>query len=528
MSVGNPVFAAIDIGTNSIRLAVVREEENQRLTMLTQQREVVRLGEGEFATNLMTPDAIARGALVCARFADMARGFGAEEIVAFATAAVREADNRDEFVERVRREAQVEVHVISGVEEARLIWLGVSSGIDLGERTAMLIDIGGGSTEVIVGKSGGHEILESLKLGAIRLSNRFFNTDGPIPAEQFERVLRYVVGIAAPVTRRIAKRGFDLAVGSAGTITTLADIVARKLGDAPVGSTRNYVFRLPDLIEVNQMLCKLPLKERLRVPGMDASRADIILGGAAIVQTLMQECGAQELMLSERGLRDGILLDHVLRESAAREQFQALSVRKRSILELAATCNYEPQHAQEVTRLALRLFDELARLRQHQFGAAARELLEYASITHDIGAFISQSNHQKHAYYIVRNADLLGFDETELDIIGNVARYHRKGIPRRRNANLRELTRAEIRLVRVLAAILRVAEGLDRSHLSLVRDIRLTMSARPRRFLLTILSDADCELETWGVMNSRDLFEYAFEGALTVEVAHAIRPAAGV
>lgn len=522
------VFAAIDIGTNSIRLAVVRIEDDNHITTLAQHREMVRLGEGEFATHRMTPEAIDRGALVCARFADVARGFGADEIVAFATAAVREAENREEFIERVRREAGIEVRVISGPEEARLIWLGVSSGIELGSKRALLIDIGGGSTEVIVGTSEGHEVLESMKLGAIRLSNLFFDTPDPVSPELFAKVQAHVRAVANPVARRVQQAGFDLVIGSAGTINCLGQVVANYTGNAEAASKLTsssslrgaITFRTADLREVVKLLCRLPLEERRQVPGMDPARADIILGGAAILLTFLEQVEAERITTSERGLREGILVDHLLRQEGTREQFQTLSVRRRSILQLARACNYEADHAHHTAFLALRLFDELRRLGEHSYGNTSRELLEYAAILHDIGTFLSHSNHQRHAYYIIRNSDLLGFDDTEIDIIANVALYHRKGIPKKKHPNMADLNREERRRVRVLAALLRVAEGLDRSHLGLVRDIRLRREESPRRFVLTLISDAECELEVWGVQNNSDLFEYVFKAPLVAEVAH--------
>jgi exopolyphosphatase/guanosine-5'-triphosphate,3'-diphosphate pyrophosphatase len=266
------------------------------------------------------------------------------------------------------------------------------------------------------------------------------------------------------------------------------------------------------------MLCRLPLEERRRVPGMDANRADIILGGAAVLLTLMEAFGAERMMVSDRGLRDGILLDHTLRSEEAQRKFQATSVRRRSILQLASACNYEAEHAEHTTRLALRLFDELFQLHLHHYGASEREMLEYAGYTHDIGTFLSHSNHQKHAYYLIRNSDLLGFNDTEIEIIANVALYHRKGIPKKKHPNMEGLTRSDRRRIGVLAAILRVAEGLDRGHLGQVKDIRLELARNPRRFLLTLISEADCQMEVWGVQNNRDLFEYIFEAPLTVSV----------
>lgn len=512
------IFAAIDIGTNSIRLAVVRVEADQRFTILAQHREVVRLGEGEFETNQMTPEAIRRGALVCAKFAEVARGFGADEIVALATSAAREAENREEFIERVREQADIEVRIISGVEEARLIWLGVSSGIELQGRKALLIDIGGGSTEVIIGNEKEHLLLDSLKLGAIRLSNRFFPHTSVYTSEDFKLVQNHVRGVATQIRRRVAGVGFDIAMGSAGTITTLGDIISRRLGDAREGG-RKITFQQKDLRSVMEMLYRLPLEERRRVPGMDANRADIILGGGAIILTLMEMFGIDRMAVSERGLRDGILLDHLLREEAMREQFEATGVRKRSILQLARACNYEEEHALFTAKIALQLFDDLYRLGEHPYKDFERELLEYGAITHDIGNFLSHSNHQKHAYYLVRNSDLLGFNDTEIDIIANVALYHRKGFPKKKHENLQSLNRSERRIVSVLAAILRIAEGVDRSHLGAIQEVRLTVNKHPRRFTLTLYSNSDCQMEIWGVENNRDLFEEVFNAPLEVLAA---------
>ncbi len=514
------VFAAIDIGTNSIRLAVVKNEGGQGLVTLAQHREAVRLGEGEFETGELTPEAIRRGVLVVAKFVEVARGFGADEIVAFATSAVREAENREEFIQRVRDEAGIEVRVISGVEEARLIWEGVSSGMDLGDKKAILIDIGGGSTEVIIGNAQEHLMLDSLKLGCIRLSNQFFPSPDPVSWEDFQKVQRYVVGVASSILRRVENLGFDLALGSAGTINTLGAICAKRqieAGFPPAG--RQLFFTLDELSEAVQMLCRLPQEKRREVPGMDPNRTDIILGGAVVILTLMELFGIHKLTVSDRGLRNGILLDHLLKEDGAREEYAKTSVRRRSILQLARACRFEEEHALHTAHLCFRLYDELHRIGEHLYGSRAKELLEYAALTHDIGTFLSHSNHQKHAYYLIRNSDLLGFNDSEIDIIANTALYHRKGIPKKKHLNLENLNRADRRLVTVLAAILRIAEGMDRGHLGSVKDLRLEKQESPPRFELTLLSDADCTLEVWGVMNNRDLFEFAFEAPLTVRAA---------
>lgn len=513
------LIAAIDIGTNSIRLEVVRVEDDHSLTTLTQQKETVRLGEGEFDSGRMTPEAIERGVLVCSRFADVARGFGAQEITAFATSAVREAENRQDFIDRVWSDAGVEVRVISGPEEARLIYLGVSTGADVGEKRALFIDIGGGSTELILGDQRSHFLLDSLKLGSIRVSNRFLSGEsGPVSVERFAKIKDHARSVAGHALRHFKSYGFDLVFGSAGTISNLADVTARRIGDSP-STLRNYSVKVSDLRETVDFLHKLSLEERRKVPGLDVDRADIILGGAAVLMAVLEGVQAEKLTVSDRGLRHGILLDHLMREEGARATYESTPVRLRSILQLARTCNYDESHAEHVSLLSLRLFDQMRSLGCHPYSSSERELLHYAALVHDIGCFLSHSNHQKHAYYLVRNSDLLGFTDAELAIVANASYYHRKAIPRKRHENLRSLTRPDRLLVNVLASVLRIAEGLDRSHLSLVQDVRLERLKKSNRFRLTLISDADCQLEQWGVESGRDLFEKLFGMPLELAVA---------
>ncbi len=512
------IIAAIDIGTNSIRLEVVRVEEDHSLTTLTQQKQTVRLGEGEFSDGRMTPAAIERGALVCARFADVARGFGAEEIIAFATSAAREATNRDEFISRVREEADIEVVVISGPEEARLIYLGVASGANIGDSRGLFIDIGGGSTELILGDANQYFMLDSLKLGAIRMSNKFIlNEKGPISPERFKKMVDYARGVAGHTARKLTSFGFDTIYGSAGTITNLADMTARRVGETPT-SLRNFSVKVADLRVSIDQLCRMTLDERRRVPGLDPDRADIILGGAAVLIAVLDDTGADKLTTSDRGLRHGILVDRLMREGEVRASFQNTSVRERSILQLSRTCNFDEQHALHVSKLALSLFDQLKRLGFHPYGPRERELLHYGALVHDIGCFLSHSNHQRHAYYLVRYSDLLGFNDSEIDVIANIAYYHRKAIPKKKHENLAGLSRQSRKLVSVLASIMQICEGLDRSHLSLVQDVRVEFNHNPERITMTLISDTDCQLEMWGIEGGRVLFEMNFDLPLELKI----------
>jgi len=523
-------FAAMDIGTNSVRLAVVEVKTNQTWTTLASQKQVVRLGEGEFdqvpaspkrdegdsGGHSLTEAAIARGALVCARFAEVARGFGAEEIVALATAAVREADNGDEFVKRVRGLADLDVRIISGQEEARLIYLGVVSGVDLppGER-ALFMDIGGGSTELIVGDSQNHTFLDSLKMGAIRLTAEGVpDPSKPVTPAAWAELQRRVRSLLAPAARAISRAGFSVMYGSSGTAQNLAEIVANAAAMPIPTSFRNYDLSLADVQAATKRLCALTLEQRRRVPGINPERADIIIGGAAILQTVMETVGATSIRISDRGLREGIIVDRLRRSPLAPDAADgaggaADSARRRSIGQLMAATGVDEAHSAHIVRLSLALFDQWKVLGLHDY-CPVRELLEYAALLHDAGFFVSHTDHQQHSYYLIRHSELLGFNDREIEIMASLALYHRKATPRRKHAPYAGLDAKTQRVIRVLSCALRLAEALDRSHLMLVRDISCEKLAQPDRVRMTLFASADAQLEVWAAEGQAPAFEKTF------------------
>ncbi len=530
-------FAAMDIGTNSVRLAVVEVKTNQTWTTLASQKQVVRLGEGEFdqvpadsakgkedadgGGHSLTEAAIARGALVCARFAEVARGFGADEIVALATAAVREADNGHEFVKRVRDLADLDVRIISGQEEARLIYLGVVSGIDLpaGNR-ALFMDIGGGSTELIVGDSQNHVFLDSLKMGAIRLTSEGVpDPTKPVTAAAWDDLQRRVRSLLAPAARSIARAGFSVMYGSSGTAQNLAEIISNASATPNPTSFRNYELSLADVQATTKRLCALTLEQRRRVPGINPERADIIIGGAAILQTVMETVGAPAIRISDRGLREGIIVDRLRRNPPSLEDGagNADSARRRSIHQLMAATGVDESHSAHIVRLSLSLFDQWKALGLHDYGRA-RELLEYAAMLHDAGFFVSHTDHQQHSYYLIRHSELLGFNDREIEIMASLALYHRKATPRRKHAHYARLDPKAQRAVRVLSCALRLAEALDRSHLMLVRDVACEKLARPDRVRMTLMASADAQLEVWAAEGQAPAFEKTFGLPLEVRV----------
>jgi exopolyphosphatase/guanosine-5'-triphosphate,3'-diphosphate pyrophosphatase len=510
------VAAFIDIGTNSLRLLLVRINPNHSYTILSDQKEIVRLGEGEFIDQFLRPEAMQRASLVAKRFTNMARSYGADEIVAVATAATREAENREEFLRRLHREAQLDVKIVSGREEARLIYLGVASGVHLGDKKALFIDIGGGSTEIILGGQEQYTQLDSLKLGAIRLNSLFFlpNETGPVSAERYALLQQYVRNLAVRTVQNIQNERFDLAFGSSGTIENLADISVQKFLKRQ--RQRDDVLTREQLRQVVEMLCALPLDERRRVPGINPVRADIIICGAAIIETLMAEFGIEELAISERGLRDGLLIEYLTKDESA-GLVPGISVRGRSVLQLGRACGIDESHARHVAGLALELFDSTHQQRLHKFAERERELLEYSALIHDVGMFLSYSNHHQHSYYLIRNADLLGFDQGEIEILANAALFHRKSMPsKKKHPEFAALDGLSQRIVRLFALLLRMAESLDRSHTGVVQHAHFLAEDRGE-LTLVIEASQECDLEVWGVQTHREALKKVFKRRMVVK-----------
>ena len=509
------VVGFIDIGTYSARLLLVRLNPNKSYSVLSELKEPARLGAGEFEDQRLDPQAIQRTAKICAMFAQMARGFKADPLIAVATAATREARNKRQFLRLVKEEADLDVRVVSGREEARLIYLGVSRGTHLDDQNALFIDIGGGSTEVIVGDEREYQYLSSLKLGSIRLSQQFKldQSTGPITPRRYARVCRHVCDVGVRAIQSIHKLDFQMCIGSSGTIINLAEIAAKAIHDKP--AEQDLTLAYDDLRKVSKLLCSLPLEERRKVPGINPSRAEIILGGAAIIETLMEQLKIDKVQISRRGLRDGLLVDHIERSSPASVE-KDMSTRERSILLLGRRCGFDEGHAGNVARVVLDLFDSAASAGLHHFSPSDRELLRYAALLHDIGIFLSFDNHHVHTYYLIRHADLEGFDQTEISIMAALARYHRKGIPRKQHAAIAEFDRAQRKLVVQLSVLLRIAESLDRSHSGVVQVAKLTVIDKDS-VAMEVVADGDYALEARGVQKHFKAFRKAFGRALVFD-----------
>ena len=463
------VHAAIDVGTNSFHLVVARVSPSGGLEILCRDKEVVRLGSGSGDMRRLSSEAIDRGIAALGGLVKTAASYGAT-VRAVATSAVREAENRRDFLDRAVAEAGVTVEIVSGVEEARLIHLGVVQALSVYDKRILLADIGGGSTELLVGTGERPLAARSVKLGHVRLTDRFFPGGVADPAGVAE-CRAYVRSFLTPVTHDLLPLGFELAVGSSGTIATTAQMVENRRNGPSNRWLNNVSFSRRELAAVTNVVLSAPTPEdRKAITGLDDRRADVIVAGVLLLEAVFECFGVPSMTVSGYALREGVLLDRV-HSGGGGDAFHHLSdIRRESVLRMADDYDEERPHVQQVTDLSLQLFDALADL--HGLGLSERDLLEAAGMLHNVGRFISRGAHHKHSYYVIRSSDrLLGFTEREVELIALVARYQRKALPRAGHAEFAALDKADRRRVCLLAGMLRVAIALDRTRGGVVAGV---------------------------------------------------------
>ena len=513
------VLAAVDIGTNSVHMVVARVGAGGRFEVLAKEKEMVRLGRSGGDMKELSADAIERGVAALRRCRAVADAHGAE-LAAVATSAVREAENRRVFLDRAFDEAGVSVEVISGVEEARLIHLGVLQSLPLYDQRVLLCDIGGGSTEVLLGAEGEVLTSRSFRLGAIRLTERFLTNGGPVKAKHLDRCRQHVEAMLAPFALEVANVGFDVVVGASGTIETVVAMAVAARGEADGVRTLNGARITADEVRAAvEALAEAPdADSRASLPGVEAKRADIILAGAVILEQFVDVFDVDELVFSDYALREGVLLDQARRRAGA-TLHHLRDLRRRSVEHLMELTDEHPEHSREIARLALRLFDALEPLLQ--LGDDARELLEAGALLCNVGVYISHSGHHKHSYYVIRNAEhLAGFTDREIELIAQIARYHRKSAPKSKHEEWAALRRSDRDLVRRLAAVLRVAIGLDRSHGGRVADVAVGWDDESVQIRLVPSGPASVELEAHSAELRRGLLEDVLGREVEVAVAH--------
>src|SRR5712692_9770105 len=508
-------IAAIDIGTNSVHMIVVQLRPDLSFEVIDREKEMVRLGAGGLDGRALTPEAMHAALQVLSKFRRLAESHGVEETVAVATSAVREAENGGEFLRAIEQQTGIRARVISGTEEARLIHLAAAYGTSTQGEISLAVDIGGGSVEITRGLGPNIELGRSFKLGVIRLTERFVKTD-PISPRDERKLVRHIESVLHGYLDQVAKPGFDRVVGTSGTVLSLGAVVAAEQGRGAGAALRNRRVSAKQLHRVRKTLTALDLEKRLRIPGLDPRRADLAVAGAILLDTIVRRLGAPEVTLCDLSLREGLVLDYIARhrkEIAHADRYP--DIRRRSVIGLAERCNYRPEHAQQVARLSTALFDHTRGV--HGLTDREREWLEYAALLHDIGVHISYERHHKHSYYLIRNGDLRGFEPDEIEAIGLIAQYHRRRVPKGRHENFGALRARRRRVVSTLAAILRLAENLDRSHSQPIAGIEL--HDRGEDALLQLRTSGDAELELWAANRQAAPFERVIGKPLRVEVS---------
>lgn len=521
-----PRFSAIDVGSNALRLRVVDvhrpEGDASQLGLrlpaeatwrdIATQRAAVRLGSEVFLTGKLTPASIGAACAALHDFKSAMDDAHVDAYRAIATSAVREASNSATLVERARREGGIDLEVIEGVEEARLIALAVARRVALSDMRALLVDVGGGSTELTLLDGGQHALSRSLPIGTVRLLETFASPRragdppktgaiDPRGARLLGEAVDRALGDALP---RLQKARCDLLVGTGGSAETLADL-------CPVqgGVLHQRAIDVAAMHAFYRSSVRLTAAERRATYGLRPDRADTIVPATAIFARLADALGKTAIVVPGVGLKEGIL------DELALKHFQLWDAtgQTSSVLEACAKVGrryqFDEAHGMLVAALAASIFDDMQAV--HGLAARDRLLLRAAAILHDVGDFVRYDGHHKHSYYLILNSDLIGLTPGEREIVANVARYHRKSLPDPAHSNFRDLGRDARAKVRALAAILRVADALDREHLGKVKLVRAGVDRERHALRLTVTGAENRELEEWSVRQKADLLRDVFD-----------------
>ena len=503
-------IAAIDIGTNSTHLLVASVDTTLRTFSIVQaEKSTTRLGERDPESGELTAEAMQRGVETLRRFRDLAASHAVEQVVTAATSAVREAPNGRDFLQRIQDVLGLEVDLVSGPEEARLIYLGVLSGMSFGDRPHLLLDIGGGSTELILADGRDARALTSTRVGAVRLQ-RDFVKDDPIPPQRRAFLQAFIQGSLEPavdkVHRRIKPGEIPVLVATSGTAMAIGALAASE-DDRPPLKLHGYRVSRQRLDRVVEKLVAMTPEQRRELSPINDRRAEIIVPGALILQTTMQMLGVDELALSERALREGLIVDWMLRHGLLEDRFSfQSSIRQRTVIHQVQRFAVNQRRAERVALHALSLYDNTHGVMHHDDGPG-RELLWAAAMLHSCGQHINLSAYHKHSWYLIRHGELLGYSEAEHLMVAAIARYHRRSLPKKRHESWQAITtREHRRLVSEMALLLRLAAALDRRPEPVVGSLRV--SAAPGELQLELIPERlnqNLSLEQWSLESCADV-----------------------
>jgi exopolyphosphatase/guanosine-5'-triphosphate,3'-diphosphate pyrophosphatase len=507
-----PRYAAIDIGSNSIRMLAAEVAPGSAVRILASEREVTRLGESVFRTGSISEEAMS---LTCAVLAKMAARYKALEVAgvrAVATSSARDARNQAEFLERASQAIGGPVEVVSGREEARLIHLGVLSRWPQPGKRVLIVDIGGGSVEIIAAEDGRMIEAVSRPLGAVRLREIFLAGDPPTP-RQLHQMREFIQEKLADASRRFGNGRWDRVIATSAT----ASAVACAIGGVP-RSKRDHIDRLrvatAQVRRLYKKLSVLDLAGRRGVTGIGPRRAEIIVPGVGVLLEILERLRLPSVYYSAAGVRDGIVADLAARGVGV-ELARLSRDQRREVERMSVRYGGSLKHARKVATLAHVLFNSLLPL--HQLPPAFGKLLEAAAYLHDIGHYVSDLSHHKHSYYLVANSDMPGFTNRERELIANLCRYHRKALPAFSHLNIRSLDAEERRALLRLIPLLRVADSLDRSHDQRVES--LECQVRDGQVVLELASRSDIDLEGWAAERAGEAFRQVYEVPVAIRAS---------
>jgi exopolyphosphatase/guanosine-5'-triphosphate,3'-diphosphate pyrophosphatase len=506
----HPRLAAIDVGSNSIRLVVAEAQPGGRYRVLDEERESTRLAASLASAGRLDEASMSASIEALRRFKSIAAGMGVETIRAIATCAVREATNGLEFCRRVRQEIDLPIEIIDSDQEARLAFESVRRRFDLAGRNTLLADIGGGSTEIVLASGDLIEAIYATKLGAVRLAEKH-NQPGAWTQEDVIRMMRFIDRELRKTTEKPAIAIHQL-IGSGGTFTNLASIIMASRGLARLPAAGARVSRA-DVRHLVDRLAKMTPKQRREVPGLNPDRVDIIVPGLGVIDSIMRRFRVNTLQVHAYGVRDGLLLGMIDRLQGAAGTTSPSA--DDQVDRFAEACGVDMNHARQVARLAAEIYDGLRQF--YELPPADKRLLEAAARMQDVGYLISYEGHHKHSYHLILHSRLEAFRPEELEIVANVARYHRGSPPKKKHENFQGLSTGDRLRVRQMAAVLRLAGGLDRSHNQLIKSAAIT--GTPEKVELLVAADELPEVDLWSVRRRAELFEEVFDAKLNIEWA---------
>jgi len=506
-----PRYAAVDIGSNSVRM-MAAEIGHGETAILAQDRQVTRLGESVFRSGQIGKEALD---FLCATLARMSAAYSRMEISgvrAVATSAVRDAGNQAEFLQRTSQALGTNVEIISGPEEARLIHLGVEARWPRPKERTLIVDVGGGSAELIISENGQLIDAVSKPLGAVRLTELFLKSDPPKP-EELGRLEGYLQEKLYQFQQQHAGEKFDRAVATSATAAALVCAV----NQIP-RSKRDEADRLrASTTQIRDLFTKLAASDvssRQKLVGIGPRRAEIVIAGAAVFVHVLEAFGHRSLHYCAAGVRDGIIADLAAR-GVGRELSQ-LSTEQRAVVEaMAKRYDVSLKHVRHVAYLAQTLFEILQPL--HRLAPAAGKLLEAAAYLHDLGHFVSGTGHHKHSAYLVANSDMPGFTDRERQTIAALCRFHRKSMPQARHSHFQALDVDAKRTVVSLAPVLRIADALDRGHAQRVRSV--AGAVRDGNLSLAVTAEGDADLEIWAANEAAQTFREVYQKPLSLQKA---------